>query len=103
VANLVRNGLVHGTPPVSISAGKQDGITRIQVEDRGPGVAEPFVSRLFEPFARADEAEAQPGVGLGLAIAQSYARQLGGQLIYEPGRPTGASFTLVLPERRAQD
>jgi two-component system sensor histidine kinase MtrB len=98
VANLVRNGLVHGQPPVSVSAAQDNGVTRIRVEDQGQGISEDFVSRLFEPFARAHGAEARPGTGLGLAIAQSYARQLGGRLVYEAGRPTGASFTLVLPE-----
>jgi signal transduction histidine kinase len=101
VANLVRNGLVHGRPPVAVSATKNNGLTRIQVKDQGSGVSEAFVSQLFEPFSRAETAEARPGAGLGLAIAQSYARQLGGRLVYEAGRPTGASFTLVLPKEPA--
>jgi signal transduction histidine kinase len=96
VANLVRNGLVHGLPPVSVTASQQDGVTRISVVDKGPGVAEEFLSQLFEPFSRARDAAARPGAGLGLAIAQSYARQLGGQLLYERGLEE-TRFTLVLP------
>jgi signal transduction histidine kinase len=100
ISNLVRNGIVHGAPPVSVTATADNGETRISVTDRGSGVAEAFVSRLFEPFSRADEATARPGAGLGLAIAQSYARQLGGHLVYEPGDGAGATFTLVLPRGR---
>jgi signal transduction histidine kinase len=96
VANLVRNGLVHGVPPVWVNAAQDNGLTRISVTDKGPGVAEEFRSQLFEPFSRALDATARPGTGLGLAIAQSYARQLGGQLLYE--RADGVTtFTLVLP------
>jgi signal transduction histidine kinase len=96
VANLVRNGLVHGVPPVWVNAAQDNGLTRISVTDKGPGVAEEFRSQLFEPFSRARDATGRPGTGLGLAIAQSYARQLGGQLLYE--RADGVTtFTLVLP------
>jgi signal transduction histidine kinase len=96
VSNLVRNGLVHGMPPVLVTASQEDGVTRIRVTDEGQGVAEEFRSQLFEPFSRARDAAARPGAGLGLAIAQSYARQLGGQLLYE--RDSGqTTFTLVLP------
>jgi signal transduction histidine kinase len=98
ISNLVRNGLVHGAPPVSVTAVTANGETRISVVDGGPGVAEPFVGHVFEPFSRANEATARPGAGLGLAISQSYARQLGGTLVYEPNTGLGATFTLVLPQ-----
>jgi signal transduction histidine kinase len=101
ISNLVRNGLTHGAPPVSVTAKAENGETHILVADRGSGVAEAFVSRLFEPFARADDAANRPGAGMGLAIAQSYARQLGGQLVYEAAEERGATFTLVLPQRPA--
>jgi signal transduction histidine kinase len=100
ISNLVRNGLVHGAPPVSVTATQRDGETCISVADRGTGVAESFVSQLFEPFARA-ESTSGPGAGLGLAIAQSYARKLGGKVVYEPQDGEGATFTLVLPEQQA--
>ena len=98
VGNLVRNALVHGAPPVSISAVTRAGEARIRVEDRGPGISPAFLSRLFDPFARPTESEGTPGAGLGLAIARSYARRLGGDLAYEPAHPKGARFTLVLPQ-----
>jgi signal transduction histidine kinase len=96
--NLVRNALVHGAPPVSIHASLDGGGARISVADRGPGIPHAFRGRLYDPFARANDAQGKPGVGLGLSIAQSYARRLGGDLVYEQARPTGAIFTLVLPD-----
>jgi signal transduction histidine kinase len=98
LGNVVRNAIVHGEPPISIQASAGGGAARISVLDRGPGIPEPFARRLFEPFARSHDSTGKPGVGLGLAIAQSYARRLGGELRYAPGRPKGSTFILVLPD-----
>jgi signal transduction histidine kinase len=98
LGNVLRNAIVHGEPPISIRATADVGGARISILDRGPGIPEPFARRLFEPFSRSNHSTGKPGVGLGLAIAQSYARRLGGELRYEPGRPKGSVFTLVLPQ-----
>ena len=102
ISNLVRNALVHGAPPISVTASAANGQARISIADNGPGVSHDFIGSLFEPFARSDVAGGRPGVGLGLAIAQSYARELGGELLYEQAEPTGARFTLVLPQPPSQ-
>ena len=51
---------------------------------------------MFERFTRGGTA-AGDGAGLGLAIAQSYARAHGGSLAYEPAQPNGARFRVILP------
>jgi signal transduction histidine kinase len=81
---------------VRIGAEGGNGRTRITVSDRGPGVQEAFISRLFDPFSRAPDSSGKPGAGLGLAIALSYTRRLGGELRYQAGEP-GATFTVDLP------
>ena len=103
LGNVIRNAIVHGEPPISIRAALGGGAARISVVDRGPGISEWFAGRIFDPFSRSSDAEGKPGVGLGLAIAQSYARRLGGELLYQPGRPRGATFVLVLPQPDAQE
>jgi K+-sensing histidine kinase KdpD len=97
MGNLVGNALVHGAPPVRVGAESRNGSTFVTVSDQGPGVSEAFVGRLFDPFSRADTSSGKPGAGLGLAIALSYTRRLGGELHYEAGKPVGATFSLVLP------
>jgi signal transduction histidine kinase len=97
LGNLVRNSFVHGAPPVTIRAFQAEEGARISVEDRGPGISPGFATRLFDPFARANDATGKPGAGLGLAIARSYARKLGGDVFYEQAQPRGARFTVVLP------
>jgi signal transduction histidine kinase len=99
VANLVTNALSHGNPPVEVRAEHPNGTFKLIVEDCGHGVDPEFVPRLFERFTRSDSSRRRQlvGAGLGLAIAHSFAETLGGDLIYEPVRPHGARFALVLP------
>jgi signal transduction histidine kinase len=99
VSNLVVNAFRYGAPPVTISAEQRDRHFRLTVEDRGAGVPAEFVPELFERFSRSGRSRDTPGgAGLGLAIAQSYAQAHGGELFYEPARPRGARFQLVLPQ-----
>jgi len=73
VSNLIANALTYGEQPITVSAAVQDRHFRLTVEDRGRGVPAEFAPRLFDRFTRADRSGA-PGAGLGLSIAQAYAR-----------------------------
>jgi signal transduction histidine kinase len=98
IGNLLTNALRYGAPPVTVSAEHKDQHIRIRVEDSGAGVAREFVPFLFERFRRSEQGrQREVGVGLGLAIARSYAQAHGGDLLYAPRHPTGSSFELVLP------
>jgi two-component system sensor histidine kinase MtrB len=94
VSNLVINATRYGAPPITIGAEQRDRHLRIHVEDQGEGVPDDLVPRLFDRFARGDDAS---GSGLGLAIARAYARAHGGDLIYQPG-DAGARFELIVPQ-----
>ena len=96
VSNLLSNAVRHGAPPIVVSAKQRDHELRIAIEDRGPGVGAEFVGSLFERFTRGPTGSSE-GAGLGLAIAQSFARAHGGTLTYEHAEPHGARFRLVLP------
>jgi signal transduction histidine kinase len=102
LSNLLANALRYGEPPVVVTAVLRDRHFRVAVEDRGRGVPPEFVPELFERFSRSGASqEAVQGTGLGLAIARSYAHAHGGELLYEPARPQGARFELVLPRTAA--
>jgi len=98
LGNLVLNAFRHGEPPVCVRAWR-NGAVCLVVEDCGHGVEPGFVAAMFERFTRSRPTRAlgRGGPGLGLAIARSYAAAIGGELAYEPRRPTGARFTLTLP------
>jgi signal transduction histidine kinase len=96
VGNLLTNAFRYGAPPIEVSA-KPNGGVELVVEDHGPGVPDEFVPLLFERFSQAESARVgRQGAGLGLAIAKSFARELGGDLRYEPAEPTGARFCFEL-------
>ncbi|MGZ4436528.1 MAG: PAS domain S-box protein [Nocardioidaceae bacterium] len=98
--NLLVNALRHGTPPVTVSAEKDDATVRIRVSDQGAGVASAMQDRLFERFATG---RARGGTGLGLFIVRELARAHGGDAYYEPispQRPSGA-FVISLPAAAA--
>jgi signal transduction histidine kinase len=98
LSNLVTNAFRYGAPPVTVRAERTDRHFRLSVEDHGSGVAAEFVPDLFERFSRSEGSRAGAvGAGLGLAIARSYARAHGGELLYEDATPHGARFMLVLP------
>jgi signal transduction histidine kinase len=96
LSNLLTNAVRHGAPPFFVSVARTKGELSVTIEDRGSGVAEEFVGSLFERFTRG-ATQSSEGAGLGLSIAQSYARAHGGTLTYQPATPQGASFRLILP------
>jgi signal transduction histidine kinase len=73
----------------------------VRVRDRGPGVAWRERHRVFMPFARGRDrrGEESGGLGLGLALARSVARSLGGEVrLARPGAgDAGAEFVVWLP------
>ena len=66
----------------------------VSVTDSGPGLAEEDQARVFESFQRGRDCAQTPGTGLGLNIARTLARLMGGdvRLTSRPGH--GACFTL---------
>jgi signal transduction histidine kinase len=69
----------------------------ITVTDHGPGIASKQHARLFQPFSRGVAADGPAGLGLGLALSQSLAQAMGGELRYATADGGGAEFTLRLP------
>lgn len=107
LVNLVANGLDalagRAGGRLTVSAVTEDGRTRIQVADNGPGLPAEVLPRLFEPFFTTKEAakegakEGGGGLGLGLAISAGIVRDFGGALTGANGADGGAVFTIDLP------
>ncbi len=77
VGNLVGNAVKfsRAETPIEIVV-REDAV---EVHDRGPGIAEEDLGRVFDRFYRADATRTMPGSGLGLAIVSEIARAHGGQ------------------------
>jgi signal transduction histidine kinase len=69
----------------------------IEVRDRGPGIAEADLPRLFARFERAASTRHYGGLGLGLYLTRQIAAAHGGSAFARNAPEGGASFTVELP------
>lgn len=101
--NLVDNACKYGQndeqPTIELTAHADATHVHLTLRDHGPGLRE-SPRDLFKPFVRTPErdADASPGVGLGLALSRRMARAMGGELRVAPtkAREPGACFELSL-------
>jgi len=97
--NLIDNAIKYSPAgeEIEVRAYTEDGHVRIDVRDRGPGVAREDQRLIFEKFGRVSSGNARPGTGLGLFIARSIAEAHGGTLDVSSVPQHGATFTLAIP------
>jgi two-component system sensor histidine kinase KdpD len=100
---LLENAHKYSPPgsPVTIEARIREGNAIISVMDRGPGIAQEELERVFEKFYRGRKTSTRTeGTGMGLAIAKGIVEAHGGKIRAEnrPGGGTEISFTLPLPD-----
>ncbi len=98
IINHFMQNAVKFTESGSITLGYdlQDGEhVRIWVRDTGKGIPEEDKDRIFERFVKLDEYV--PGTGLGLAMARTYAKSLGGTIGVETRLGHGSTFWVRLP------
>jgi len=92
VCNLIDNAVKWSPPGAAVRVVVADG--RVVVSDRGPGIADEDLPRIFERFYRAADARGMPGAGLGLAIVGSVAQANEGTVEVRTG-PAGSTFSLA--------
>ncbi len=98
IRNLLENAQRHGGHEVALSLSAHLTELTIEVADRGPGVPQAERERIFEPFYRSNQASEQHGgVGLGLSLVRSMARQHGGSVQCLAREGGGARFVVSLP------
>ena len=90
-------------PAIAVRIRSVGRLQRVEVSDRGPGIASVHVERVFERFYRVDPARsrARGGTGLGLAIVKHFVEAHGGEIGIESalGRGTTVWFTLPTATR----
>ncbi|MEW2165356.1 HAMP domain-containing sensor histidine kinase [Streptomyces sp. NPDC007084] len=98
LGNLVGNVRTH-TPadvPVRIALERADGVVRLCVADKGPGLAEEDATRVFDRFFRAGGGA---GSGLGMAIVQGVVAAHEGDVTVRTTPGGGLTVTVTLPVR----
>jgi len=99
--NLIENASNYSPEgaTIEVASRRTDGLIAITVADRGPGVPEADLPRIFERFYRVDRSRTRDpgGTGLGLSIVRHLVELHGGRVSAANRPGGGAVFTLRLP------
>ncbi|KRT54381.1 Signal transduction histidine kinase [endosymbiont of Ridgeia piscesae] len=98
IVNLVENAVRYGGQ-ADIKIEDTEAEVVISICDKGPGIPEGSLQKVFDPFFRLESSRAQQtgGTGLGLGIARNIARAHGGDLILHNRSEDGLCAKLNLP------
>ena len=80
---------------VRLYADEETNVFKYVVEDTGIGIPPAEAEHIFEEFVQLDEYI--DGTGIGLTVARSIARRLGGDIVLDIHYKQGARFVLTLP------
>ncbi|HUR20348.1 MAG TPA: ATP-binding protein [Vicinamibacterales bacterium] len=104
--NLLENAINYSPEDgeVTIDASRDDGAVEIAVSDRGPGIPDADLSRIFERFYRVDRSRTRDpgGTGLGLSIVKHLVELHGGRVFARNREGGGASVVVRLPDAPAR-
>ncbi len=93
IENALRASTRDGEVLVRIEPGGPDGAVALTVSDRGPGVSDSDLERIFEPYFSTSSG----GTGLGLPIARRIVQEHGGSITAAARPGGGLSVRIVLP------
>jgi PAS domain S-box-containing protein len=98
VSNLVSNATRHAAgTPIQIAVTRQPDGVAIEVRDRGPGLPEGQLTRIFERFERGASMRHYGGLGLGLYVVRQITEAHGGYVTARNAADGGACLTVRLP------
>ena len=106
LSNLLSNALRYCPDGslISLRLEQSDHKILICVDDNGPGIPEPHLSRVTERFYRVDKSHSSitGGTGLGLAIAKHIMERHSGSLQITSGEGKGTGIRCSFPKDRLQ-
>jgi CheY-like chemotaxis protein len=84
-------------PPDSTLTLSSGGYVRISVQDRGPGIEQEDLAKIFDPYFTRKQMGYQKGTGLGLSICYAIIKDHGGLITVESEAGKGTIFHIYLP------
>jgi signal transduction histidine kinase len=97
--NLIKNAIKYSGRPgnvIRVEARARGETVRIEVSDRGTGIAEDKLEVIFLPYIRADKT-GMAGLGLGLATVKRLVEAHGGRVGVRSRLEEGSTFWFELP------
>jgi PAS domain S-box-containing protein len=101
LVNLINNAVKYApeSKEIVVRVEQIEGFSKISVIDRGQGIPEESVSKLFERYYRVPEFGYTPGLGLGLYISSEIVARHGGEMGVDSTVGEGSTFWFTLPDR----
>ena len=109
--NLINNAIKFTSKGGYVHVNVQEEVTeqkvhlKVSVSDNGIGIAKEFIPKIFDAFTQQHEGNTTEygGSGLGLSIARSYARLMGGDIVVASEEGKGTTFTADMQLDLAQE
>jgi signal transduction histidine kinase len=99
--NLIHNAIIYSRQggEVRVELTVEDEVARVDVSDRGIGIPEDLIDKVFLEFVRAPNAKnhVEVGTGLGLSIVEEGVEMHGGTVEVASVLGEGTTFTVRLP------
>ena len=89
-----KNVMLHSGDISNLSEGKY---VRVSIEDKGVGIPEGLLDKIFDPYFSTKEMGAQKGMGLGLSICYSIILKHGGHMGVKSKTGVGTNVFFYLP------
>jgi PAS domain S-box-containing protein len=101
ITNLVSNAIKFSPKKkvvvLHVLKSKNPQMLRFQIEDKGPGIPQAQIKKLFNRFSQLADGKSNLGVGLGLAISRAIVEEHGGEVGVDSVVGEGTTFWFEVP------
>jgi len=97
--NVISNAMKYSLPggTIRITGANEDGYGVLTIADRGRGIPEDELDRIFTPYYRARNSRGVHGAGIGLYVAKKFVDSHGGTIAVNSVLNGGTTVTIRLP------
>lgn len=97
VRELVKNAMKYSSDEVVVEVARSGVFAVIRVRDRGKGIEEEFLHRIFERFSQEEESKTSEGYGLGLPIVKEIVNLHRGKIEIKSRLCEGTEVSIKIP------